>query len=68
MLSFIAFFVLSFFLRDVLDEIWDLIESNSESFLNLNFMATWYNFRKIIGKYDFPYHFKKIFVRYKTIG
>ena len=22
-------------------------------------------FRKIIGKYDFPYHFKKIIVRYK---
>ena len=25
-------------------------------------------FRKIIGKYDFPYHFKKIIVRYKKIG
>ena len=25
-------------------------------------------FRKIIGKNDFPYHFKKIIVRYKTIG
>ena len=25
-------------------------------------------FRKIIGKYDFPYHFKKIIVRYKMIG
>ena len=24
-----------------------------------------YKFRKIIGKYDFPYHFKKIIVRYK---
>ena len=23
---------------------------------------------KIIGKYDFPYHFKKINVRYKKIG
>ena len=25
-------------------------------------------FRKIIGKNDFPYHFKKIGVRYKKIG
>ena len=27
-----------------------------------------YKFRKINGKNDFPYHFKKIFVRYKKIG
>ena len=27
-----------------------------------------YEFRKIIGKNDFPYLFKKIFVHYKTIG
>ena len=27
-----------------------------------------YKFRKIIGKYDFPYHFKKIIIRYKKIG
>ena len=27
-----------------------------------------YKFRKIIGKHDFPYHFKTIIVRYKTIG
>ena len=28
-----------------------------------------YKFRKIIGKYDFSYHFKKIIiVRYKKIG
>ena len=27
-----------------------------------------YKFRKIIGKNDFPYHFKKIVVRYKQIG
>ena len=26
-----------------------------------------YKFRKIIGKYDYPYHFKKIIVRYKKI-
>ena len=25
-------------------------------------------FRKIIGKNDFPYHFKKIIVHYKKIG
>ena len=27
-----------------------------------------YKFRKMIGKNDFPYHFKKIFVHYKKIG
>ena len=27
-----------------------------------------YKFRKIIGKNDFPYHFKKTIVRYKKIG
>ena len=27
-----------------------------------------YKFRKIIGKNDFPYQFKKIIVRYKKIG
>ena len=27
-----------------------------------------YKFRKIIGKKDFPYHSKKITVRYKKIG
>ena len=26
-----------------------------------------YKFRKIIGKNDFPYHFKKIIARYKKI-
>ena len=32
-------------------------------------MATWcINSEKIISKYDFPYHFKKIIVRYKKIG
>ena len=27
-----------------------------------------YKFRNIIGKYDFPYHFKKIIIRFETIG
>ena len=31
-MSMMPFFVLSFFPRDVLDEIWDLIESVSEGF------------------------------------
>ena len=25
-------------------------------------------FREIIGKYDFPFHFKKIIIRYKNLG
>ena len=32
-------------------------------------MATWCSkSEKNIGKYDFPYHLKKIIVRYKQIG
>ena len=32
-------------------------------------MGTWcINTEKIIGKNDFPYHFKNIIVRYKKIG
>ena len=27
-----------------------------------------YKFKKIVGKNDFPYHFKTIIVRYKKIG
>ena len=27
-----------------------------------------YKFRKIIGKNDFPYHFKMLIVRYENIG
>ena len=27
-----------------------------------------YKFKRIIGKNDFPYHFKEIIVRYKKIG
>ena len=27
-----------------------------------------HKFRKLIGKHDLPYHFKKIIVRYKKIG
>ena len=31
-------------------------------------MGTVHRFRKIMGKNDFPYHFKKIIVRYRNIG
>ena len=37
MVSLMASFVLSFFPLDVLDEIWDLIESVSEGFLAYSF-------------------------------
>ena len=89
-----ASFVLSFFPLNVLDGIWDLIESVSEGFLtyrrHFDIVSKYnvglktlllqglsepefygdlvYKFRKIIGKNDFPYHFKKIVVRYKKIG
>ena len=32
------------------------------------YCALVYKFRKIISKYEFPYHFKKIIVRHKKIG
>ena len=32
------------------------------------FYRNLYKFRKIIGKNDFPYHFKKIIAPYKKIG
>ena len=38
--SLMASFVLSFFPLDVLDEIWDLIESVSEGFLSYSFITT----------------------------
>ena len=38
--SLMASFVLSFFPRDVLDEIWDLIESVSEGFLTYSYKQT----------------------------
>ena len=38
MVSLMSSFVLSFFPLDVLDEIWDLIESVSEGFLPYSFM------------------------------
>ena len=52
MVSLMASFVLSFFPLDVLDEIWDLIESVSEGFLTYSFghlnpvnttLGCWYN-------------------------
>ena len=40
-----------------------------KAFENLNFMATWcINSEKIIGRNDFPYHFKKIIIHDKRIG
>ena len=39
--SFMASFVLSFFPLDVLDGIWDLIESASEGFLTYSFRILW---------------------------
>ena len=40
-----------------------------KAFQNLNFMATWcIDSEKFFGKNDFPYHLKKIIVRYKKIG
>ena len=40
MVSLLVSFVLSFFPRDVLNEIWDLTDSASEGFLTYSFMKT----------------------------
>ena len=40
MVSLMASFVLSFFPLDVLDEIWDLIESVSEGFLTYSYIPS----------------------------
>ena len=42
-----------------------LLQGLSEPEFNVDLV---YKFRKIIGKYDFPYHFKTIIVRYKMLG
>ena len=47
--SFMAYFVLSLFPLDVLDGIWDLIESVSEGFLTYSFYTMWNSV------YDFSY-------------
>ena len=49
--SLMASFVLSFFPLDVLDEIWDLIESGSEGFLTYSYTRnilarSWINFNQ----------------------
>ena len=43
--SLMASFVLSFFPLDILDEIWDLIESVSEGFLTYSYIVSAYVFR-----------------------
>ena len=45
--SFIASFVLSFFSLDVLDGIWDLIESVSEGFLTYSFLLMLVSYLKL---------------------
>ena len=54
-------------------QVWTLALSDCsktplESLLRRFYGDLVYKFRKIIGKNDFPYHFKKIIVRYKKIG
>ena len=51
--SFMASFVLSFFPLDVLDGIWDLIESVSEGFLtySFNYIFTKHDKKKNLCKY-----------------
>ena len=48
--SLMASFVLSFFPLDVLDEIWDLIESVSEGFLTYSFKIPFSNWVKCVTR------------------
>ena len=57
--------MLSFFPRDVLNEILNLTESVSEGFPTYSWCI---NSEKNIGKNDFSYYFKKIIIRFKKIG
>ena len=52
-MSMMVSFVLSFFPRDVLDEILNLIESVSEDFLTtlLRYTENLLNFNKLFGRY-----------------
>ena len=50
MVSLMASFVLSFFPLDVLDEIWDLIESVSEGFLTYSQLSPKSHPRHLVGK------------------
>ena len=63
MMSLLVFFVLSFFPRDALGEIWDLIESVSEGFPTYSCSITilsheklsrgkWYSVRKAIQQFS----------------
>ena len=51
--SLVASFVLSFFPLDVLDEIWDLIESVSEGFLTYSCIGNALNIYQLYCSHDF---------------
>ena len=51
MVSLMASFVLSFFPLDVLDEIWDLIESVSEGFLTYSWLVGCFGFNGPLRQY-----------------
>ena len=57
--------MLSFFSRDVLDGIWDLIGSVSQAEFYGDLVS---KFRKIVGKAEFSDQFKIFIMRYKHIG
>ena len=50
--SLMASFVLSFFPLDVLDEIWDLVESVSEGFLTYSYKSR--NLLSSVGEWNLP--------------
>ena len=58
--SLMASFVLSFFTLDVLDEIWDLIESVSEGFLTYSLMWLTMLSKKLLSKYNRSSRYQEI--------
>ena len=53
--SLVAFFLLSFFQLDVLDEIWDLVEAVSEGFLTNSCLSLYIPLEKFIMFNAMPY-------------
>ena len=62
LMSLMASFVLSFFPRDVLDEIWDLIKSVSEGF------PTYFYNEKSLKKYKILPFYKLVYILLKVNG
>ena len=78
-LSLVVSLMASFFPLDVLDEIWDLIESDSEGFLSCSHLQQGlsepefygdlvYILKKNVSRTEFSDQFRKVITHYRRIG